>query len=145
MVSLLCNCCCIFYHVWHRSFVWICRNFPPCCWRLSCVFVRPAFVAGKLDCDGCPKVIHTGVSRSLQSKTFGHLVFCILNSGGTLGFLIVCCFACSKAVNYYELLGVKSNATSNEIKNAFFEKSKKVGSLFPNNHLKEMCRQRRAA
>lgn len=74
-----------------------------------------------------------------------HLVFCILNSGGTLGFLIVCCFTCSKAVNYYELLGVNSNATSNEIKNAFFEKSKKVGSLFPNNHPKKMCRQRRAA
>lgn len=74
-----------------------------------------------------------------------HLVFCILNSGGTLGFLTVCCFTCSKAVNYYELLGVKSNASSNEIKNAFFEKSKKVGSLFPNNHPKKMCRQRRAA
>ncbi|TNM99185.1 hypothetical protein fugu_013749 [Takifugu bimaculatus] len=32
----------------------------------------------------------------------------------------------SKAVNYYDLLGVKSNASSNEIKNAFFEKSKKL-------------------
>lgn len=39
-----------------------------------------------------------------------------------------------KAVNYYELLGVKSNASLDEIKNAFFEKSKKVRSLFPNIH-----------
>lgn len=37
-----------------------------------------------------------------------------------------------KAVNYYELLGVKSDASSDEIKNAFFDKSKKVGSSFVN-------------
>lgn len=57
----------------------------------------------------------------------------------------VCCFTCSKPVNYYKLLGVKSNATSNEIKHAFFEKSKKVGSLFPSSISKKMCHQRRAA
>lgn len=34
-------------------------------------------------------------------------------------------------MNYYELLGVKSNASLDEIKNAFFEKSKKVRSWFP--------------
>lgn len=34
---------------------------------------------------------------------------------------------CRMAVNYYELLGVKSDATLDEIKNAFFDKSKKVG------------------
>lgn len=34
-----------------------------------------------------------------------------------------------KSVNYYELLGVKSDATSEEIKNAFFDKSKKVELL----------------
>lgn len=39
-----------------------------------------------------------------------------------------------KAANYYELLGVKSDASSDEIKNAFFDKSKKVGSLFVNKH-----------
>lgn len=32
-----------------------------------------------------------------------------------------------KAVNYYDLLGVKTDASLEEIKNAFFEKSKKVG------------------
>lgn len=31
-----------------------------------------------------------------------------------------------KAVNYYDVLGVKSDASLEEIKNAFFEKSKKV-------------------
>ncbi|KAG7214347.1 hypothetical protein INR49_023125 [Caranx melampygus] len=31
-----------------------------------------------------------------------------------------------KAVNYYDLLGVKSNATMDEIKKAFFDKSKKL-------------------
>ncbi|KAM3613194.1 uncharacterized protein V6R79_022302 [Siganus canaliculatus] len=31
-----------------------------------------------------------------------------------------------KAVNYYDLLGVKSNASLEEIKNAFFDKSKKL-------------------
>lgn len=31
-----------------------------------------------------------------------------------------------KSVNYYELLGVKSDATLEEIKNAFFDKSKKL-------------------
>lgn len=35
-----------------------------------------------------------------------------------------------KAVSYYDLLGVKPNASLEEIKNAFFEKSKKVGFLF---------------
>ncbi|XP_053179878.1 dnaJ homolog subfamily C member 4 [Scomber japonicus] len=34
--------------------------------------------------------------------------------------------ACRKAVNYYDLLGVKSDATLDEIKNAFFDKSKKM-------------------
>lgn len=32
-----------------------------------------------------------------------------------------------KAVNYYDLLGVKADASLEEIKNAFFEKSKQVG------------------
>lgn len=32
-----------------------------------------------------------------------------------------------KAVNHYDLLGVKTDASFEEIKNAFFEKSKKVG------------------
>ncbi|XP_037531713.1 dnaJ homolog subfamily C member 4 [Nematolebias whitei] len=31
-----------------------------------------------------------------------------------------------KAVNYYDMLGVKTDATSDEIKNAFFNKSKKL-------------------
>lgn len=39
-----------------------------------------------------------------------------------------------RAVNYYEILGVTSNASLEEIKNAFFEKSKKVRSLFPSIH-----------
>lgn len=36
-----------------------------------------------------------------------------------------------KAVNYYELLGVKSDASLEEIKNAFFDKSRKVGNVLP--------------
>ncbi|XP_017263930.1 dnaJ homolog subfamily C member 4 [Kryptolebias marmoratus] len=35
-------------------------------------------------------------------------------------------YAQRKAVNYYDLLGVKTDATSDEIKNAFFDKSKKL-------------------
>lgn len=35
-------------------------------------------------------------------------------------------YAHRKAVNYYELLGVKSDASLDEIKNAFFDKSKKL-------------------
>ncbi|KAI3351156.1 hypothetical protein L3Q82_005713 [Scortum barcoo] len=35
-------------------------------------------------------------------------------------------YAHRKAVNYYDLLGVKSDATLEEIKNAFFDKSKKL-------------------
>lgn len=35
-------------------------------------------------------------------------------------------YAHRKAVNHYELLGVKSDATLDEIKNAFFDKSKKL-------------------
>ncbi|XP_061756199.1 dnaJ homolog subfamily C member 4 isoform X2 [Nerophis ophidion] len=35
-------------------------------------------------------------------------------------------FSQRKAANYYDLLGVKSDATSDEIKHAFFDKSKKV-------------------
>lgn len=35
-------------------------------------------------------------------------------------------YAHRKAVNHYELLGVKSDATLEEIKNAFFDKSKKL-------------------
>ncbi|XP_070819468.1 dnaJ homolog subfamily C member 4 isoform X2 [Chaetodon trifascialis] len=35
-------------------------------------------------------------------------------------------YAHRKAVNYYDLLGVKSDASSAEIKNAFFDKSKKL-------------------
>lgn len=34
-----------------------------------------------------------------------------------------------KAVNYYDVLGVKTDASVEEIKNAFFEKSKKVDFL----------------
>lgn len=34
-----------------------------------------------------------------------------------------------KAVNYYDVLGVKTDASVEEIKNAFFEKSKKVELL----------------
>lgn len=37
-------------------------------------------------------------------------------------------------MNYYEILGVKSNASFNDIKIAFFEKSKKVRSLCPSIH-----------
>lgn len=37
-------------------------------------------------------------------------------------------------MNYYELLGVKSNASLDEIKNAFFDKSMKVRSLSPSIH-----------
>ncbi|XP_013861134.1 dnaJ homolog subfamily C member 4 [Austrofundulus limnaeus] len=35
-------------------------------------------------------------------------------------------YAQKKAANYYDLLGVKTDATSDEIKNAFFDKSKKL-------------------
>ncbi|XP_010737492.3 dnaJ homolog subfamily C member 4 [Larimichthys crocea] len=35
-------------------------------------------------------------------------------------------YAHRKAVNYYDLLGVKSDASMDEIKNAFFDKSKKL-------------------
>lgn len=103
-----------------------------CCWKIGLRMLSQSYP-------------HRCVTKLTIKDICRHLVVSILNSGGTLGFLTVCCFTCSKAVNYYELLGVKSNASSNEIKNAFFEKSKKVGSLFPNNHPKKMCRQRRAA
>lgn len=49
-----------------------------------------------------------------------------------------------KAVTHYDLLGVKSDASLEEIKNAFFNKSKTVGSLFVL-HLKKMSGHRRAA
>lgn len=137
LVAFLCIITLVCSLFWHRSFVWIYKNFSSCCWRLSCVFVRTAFVVGKVG-DYCPKVIHTGVSWSLECKDCTRLVGCILCSESTLGFLfyyyLFSFFAYRKAVNYYELLGVKSNANLDEIKNAFFEKSKKVRSLFPSIH-----------
>lgn len=51
----------------------------------------------------------------------------------THSWLMVLCSCLSfhrKAVSYYDLLGVKPDASLEEIKNAFFEKSKKVGFLF---------------
>lgn len=51
----------------------------------------------------------------------------------THSWLIVLCSClsfCRKAVSYYDLLGVKPDASLEEIKNAFFEKSKKVGRVF---------------
>ena len=49
-----------------------------------------------------------------------------------------------KAVTHYDLLGVKSDASLEEIKNAFFNKSKKVGSslVVP---LENMSSHKRAA
>lgn len=43
--------------------------------------------------------------------------------------MVLCSFLSfhRKPVNYYDLLGVKNDASLEEIKNAFFEKSKKVG------------------
>lgn len=43
--------------------------------------------------------------------------------------MVLCSFLSfhRKAVNYYDLLGVKTDASIDEIKRAFFEKSKKVG------------------
>lgn len=62
-----------------------------------------------------------------------------IKSSLALHFYVLCTFTslkcafCSflffhrKAINYYDLLGVKTDASLEEIKNAFFEKSKKVG------------------
>lgn len=139
------DCCCKFLLVWNRSFVWIYRNFPSCCWwRLSSVCVRAAFIVGKVGCDCSPNVTCTGVPQSFFIKRLQTFYLLCSIFRMDLGFF-VCCFTCSKPVNYYELLGVKSNATSNEIKHAFFEKSKKVGSLFPSSISKKMSHQRRAA
>lgn len=43
--------------------------------------------------------------------------------------MVLCSFLSfhRKAANYYDLLGVKTDASLEEIKNAFFEKSKQVG------------------
>lgn len=49
------------------------------------------------------------------------LKMCLVN---ILAFFL---FFHRKAVNYYDRLGVKTDASLEEIKNAFFEKSKKVG------------------
>ncbi|CAG09777.1 unnamed protein product [Tetraodon nigroviridis] len=53
----------------------------------------------------------------------GHRCFCCWKSGLRL---LSQGSSHRKAVNYYELLGVKSNAGLDEIKDAFFEKSKKL-------------------
>lgn len=45
-------------------------------------------------------------------------------------------------MNYYDLLGVKSDALSEDIKHAFFDKSKKASYSFVNRKIK---RHRRAA
>lgn len=134
IVVFLCIITVAYFMFCYRSFMWIYRNFPSCCWRLSTDFVRTAFVVGKEGCDCCPKVIHTGVSQSLYSKDYRYLVGCILCSKVPLfwfGYDWFYFIAYRRAVNYYEVLGVKSNASLEEIKNAFFEKSKKVRSLFP--------------
>lgn len=69
-----------------------------------------------------PKVIHTGKLRvCLEVNDQQCCRNCV--HGQILRPLLS---YCRKAVNYYELLGLKSNASLEEIKNAFFEKSKKV-------------------
>ncbi|TNN45458.1 DnaJ subfamily C member 4 [Liparis tanakae] len=49
-------------------------------------------------------------------------------------------YAQRKAVNYYDLLGVKSDASPEDIKHAFFDKSKKASYSFVNQNMKRHMR-----
>lgn len=71
----------------------------------------------------CINVLHWfRNTENILKIVFG---FCALQ---IVWFWVLCFVNHRKAVNYYDLLGVKSNASLEEIKNAFFNKSKKVSS-----------------
>uniref|UniRef100_A0A668STH5 J domain-containing protein n=1 Tax=Oreochromis aureus TaxID=47969 RepID=A0A668STH5_OREAU len=89
-----------------KVLVWNRQKFPSCSWRLSCVCARVVFGVARVDCGCSPRAIRKGLSACLVlSSLLSH---------------------CRKAATYYDLLGVKSDATLEEIKNAFFDKSKKL-------------------
>lgn len=128
------NYCCL-YHVYSTDPLWGSAGISHHAVGGSATSLSELLLLEKWAATAVPKLL-TQVCHKASNQKTANIRLALLYSEFTLGFLFVCfiiiCFiAYRKAVNYYELLGVKSNASLDEIKNAFFEKCKKVRPLFP--------------
>ena len=103
-----------------------CSCFSRCSLRLSWVSVGGVSGATGVDCGCCPWAQPTGIVYE-RNQTICQLLFLKLIPFPTLWYSLG--FLCRAVVSYYELLGVKPTATLEEIKHAFFAKSKEVCAL----------------